>query len=163
MNKKVLIPFVLLLLTNTLYGQSDVIMADIGPCVFLQSAIERFNCYESVAAEVLTNSSGVQNQVRNAPVRRAAPQAERNFRQNEGSTARTIPVLRSVISEAREIEPDLFSVTLENDHVWQQVRPQTGVNLRAGQQITIAPSQNGDDYQMTIAESGDSILVQRIR
>lgn len=176
---------------STAFAQSDQrLMVDVGPCVDIQSTLERFECYESrveAARSSGDNASTSQSpqrprettvpsprpQQRQQPAEQdsAAQDQDRNVA-DEDSFGRQEPrreareteqqqELRSSITALEETVPNSHIITLENGQIWRQMRPER-YRIQVGQDVRIYPSPFGSSFRLSADELRGFIQVERV-
>jgi hypothetical protein len=157
------------------------LMIDVAECITLESAVDRFQCYESRANAALEGRDG-------APVgaaRRAEPSGASAF-ESAGRAAGGAPeeaiergapraaAARSqsqdetpsefygTVAAVRETVPNTYVITLENGQVWRQTRPNR-YPLQVGYRVRIYESGWGSSYRMSSEELRGFIQVERVR
>lgn len=165
------------------------LMVDVGPCINIQSTLERFDCYES-RVDAARNSG---DSAATTPARREsretvipAPRPEqtqqptqqagtstRNNRAASDDSSFGLPEpreqqreakqqeLRSTISALRETVPNSHIITLENGQVWRQMRPER-YRIQVGHDVRIYPSPFGSSFRLSADELRGFIQVERV-
>jgi hypothetical protein len=158
------------------FGQeADSVTVDVGQCVDIESAEERFACYE---AQVDAATKADEAAGREAPDSAAAgpapaaqtgsrragevrPSSEASRAAEAGSAAEAGDIFGR-IGSLRQTVPDAYLITLEDGHVWRQTYPKRYF-LRAGDDVRIYPSTWGTDYRLTVVGRSGYIQVEQVR
>jgi hypothetical protein len=148
------------------HAQSEAsdLTIDIGECVELVSALERYDCYERLAQAALAADDGVGN----GPGAAARPdpaaatlqarQAQSHGPAAQGSEATEVV---SAITKLGERRPNEQVITLENGQIWRQTLTKR-YPLRIGQEVRIYPTRWGDSYRLSALDRSGFIQVERI-
>lgn len=91
--------------------------------------------------------------------RRAARDREREQRNQESAA---VPEITATVTELRELEPNHWLITLDNDQVWRQNRARRYM-LEVGDEVTLRSSSWGPSYRLTDPDRGGFIQVERVR
>ena len=153
---------------------SDDLTVDLGECVNLESAEERFACYEARVNAVLEEREPA---AANEPADRPsepAPQSARTRAESadasgvsdagaaandDGSDSNEV---FGTITDLRETIPNSYLITLDNGQIWRQVRPKW-YPLRPGLKVRIYPTRWGGSLRLTAVDGNGYIQVQRAR
>jgi hypothetical protein len=153
---------------------SEGITIDVAECVEIASPDERFACYERRvdaarrgAAEPGTGAADRPPTAAQQEVSReeATPSAPRNADIDVRAASRNEPESRELvgmIASLRETVPNSYLITLENGQVWRQTTARA-YPLQPGQQVRIYPTNWGDSFRLTSANSKGFIQVRRVR
>lgn len=98
-----------------------------------------------------------------APLTRSERRAQRE-RERERRDQETVTVseFTATVMELRELEPNHWLITLDNDQVWRQNRPER-YWLEVGAEVTLRSSPWGPSYRLTVPNRGGFIQVERVR
>ena len=94
--------------------------------------------------------------------RRAARKAAQEQEREEARLAEEAASITATVTELRELQPNHWLVTLDNEQVWRQNRAQRYV-LEVGDEVTLTPSSWGPSYRLRDPDRGGFIQVERIR
>ena len=70
-------------------------------------------------------------------------------------------IVASIIA-LRQVEPDTYLITLDNDQIWRQNQPKR-YTLRVGAEVRLRPTEWGPSYRLTDPRVGGFISVKRLR
>jgi hypothetical protein len=138
-------------------------VVDIAPCVDIDSAVARLDCYDALArgARAATRD--------NAPAVPVAPEprAERartpvRAGDDSASEAPLPDEIVSTVASLREIQPGRLEVELANGQVWQQTRSDR-YRLQVGFEVHIYPTRFGGDYRLSAPALRGFVQVARVR
>jgi len=68
----------------------------------------------------------------------------------------------ATIAALREVEPNAYLITLDNDQIWRQDSEKPYL-LRVGTEVRLRPSNWGTSYRLTDPKVGNFITVRRVR
>lgn len=169
-------------------GVGQSLMVDVGPCVNIQSTLERFECYESRVDAARNNGDSaatmpVPRESRETVI--STPRTEQAQQPSEQASTSTrsravsdeasfgLPEpreqqrevkqqeLRSTITALRETVPNSHIITLENGQLWRQMRPER-YRIQVGHDVRIYPSPFGSSFRLSADELRGFIQVERI-
>lgn len=173
-NKIAALAGTVLLAATGMAQDSDNLTVELGECVDLESADERFACYERRVERARLEQQ--RDETAAATPRAAAPEAPAAEPRAPAATSRQARVepgfdsrdgepepvvdFSGVIAELRETVPNSHLITLENGQVWRQTLPKF-YPLRDGQQVRIYEGRLG--YRLAAEEFNGFIRVERVR
>lgn len=144
------------------FAQSSAqLPVDLAECVNLESADERFACYEAQVQDVLEerDATPVSPPADADEPRRAAEETARERGATDEERSDSAEVI-GTITGLRERLPDSYVITLDNGQVWEQVRPKW-YPLRPGLKVRIYPTVWGSSLRLTAVDGNGYIQVQR--
>ncbi len=94
--------------------------------------------------------------------RRAARRAARDKEREERRAAELANSITATVTALRELQPNHLLVTLDNEQVWRQNRPERYA-LQVGDEVTLTPSHWGPSYRLRDPNRGGFIQVERVR
>jgi hypothetical protein len=154
------------------YSQaSGDLSIEVSECVKLASDHERFACYERLAEAALEQQSSSTSasaeaagavSVVTGPTPTGPGAAAPVAAVSVTETLSEQPDILSTIAALDEKRRNLYTITLENGQVWQQVGSKR-YPLRTGFAVRIYPSQWGNSYRLTAVDSGGFIQVERLQ
>ena len=178
--------------TTVLAQPEQRLMVDVGPCVNIQSTLERFECYESRVDAARNDGDSVattpaqresSETVIPTPRAQQTQQSTQQPSQQAGTSSRNRSVidessfglpepreqqreakqqeLRSTITALRETVPNSYLITLENNQVWRQMRPER-YRIQVGHDVRIYPSPFGSSFRLSADELRGFIQVERV-
>lgn len=145
----------------------------VGECVELRSAAERYACFERQVDEALEEEAGTNDG--GAPGGQGT-QGDTPAPASETPNSATAPPGASAVAEEDERPgqvvstitalderlPDQYVITLENGQAWRQMASKR-YPLRVGQQVRVYPTHWGNSYRLVAGESKGFIQVERVR
>jgi hypothetical protein len=94
--------------------------------------------------------------------RRAARRAEREQSREAERSDQQGDAVTATVTALRELEPNHWLITLDNDQVWRQNRAQRYL-LEVGSEVTLRSSTWGPSYRLSDPNLGGFIQVERVR
>lgn len=127
------------------------VTVEVGECVNLPSAEERFECYERQveAARIAPTPA--------PPVPAPATEAAAPVKEPVGSQE-----IVATITDARQTVPNRYVITLDNGQIWRQTYAER-YPIRPGLKVKLRPSRWGGTFSLTAEEHGGFIQVERVR
>jgi hypothetical protein len=163
------------------WGQDrEDVTVDLGECVDLESAEERFACYEARVDAALeerraarpTAAPGGTADASPAPAattqvevrasERVAASQSRSTNERAGGEGEDAEEFFGTVAELQETVPNSYLITLDNGQVWRQNRPKRYL-LRPGQRVRIYPTPWGSSFRLTAEDVNGYIQVERVR
>jgi hypothetical protein len=151
---------------------AEPVTADVGRCVAIQDPAERLACYEHEVDEARQEHVAETPQPEAAaPAPPAAPatpsidisslprDAEREVA--EAGAERLSVEYFGTIESVRELEPNVFLVTLDSGQVWRQVESKM-YRLKPGARVRVYPTIWGYSFRLTVIGQGGFIQVRRV-
>lgn len=147
------------------------VTVDLGACVDIESAEERFACYEARVDEA---TGGAARPARPAPAPGgggaetsppAAAPAEQQAtpaRQAASAPESSTDEVFGTIAALRETVPDSYLITLADGQVWRQTSPKR-YYMRVGDEVRIYPSDWGASDRLSVMNQSGWIQVERVR
>ena len=168
--------------------ETEELTITVSECVELESALERFECYERLVEEAQArneatdlNKDSLENsdsETQRAPDVTASSQAEPAQNSPRTTTAvdtfgfpddsrnrREIelpPEIRSTVVVLDNSRANRLAITLDNGQTWQQTQSRR-YNLRVGHKVRIYGTHWGSAYRLAADELSGFIQVNRIR
>lgn len=144
------------------FGQgADPVNVDVGRCVDLESAEERFACYEEQVDAATKEDERKRPDAPAGPSAEAGRPAEARPVAEAGPAGEAVEILGR-IGSMRERLPDAYLITLEDGQIWRQTNPKRYF-LRVGDDVRIYPSSWGTDYRLTVVGRSGYIQVEKVR
>jgi hypothetical protein len=134
---------VLASLGSALAQPTESLMVDVGPCVGIESAEQRFACYEQRVDTALRSRFSTTGA---AAAARPAAQSDE---------------IVATVTSVNEIVPNRLQVTLDNGQVWRQTATRR-YPLRAGHEVRISQANLGG-YRLSAESLGGFIRVEQVR
>jgi hypothetical protein len=153
---------------SALGQQADSLMVDLGPCVGIESAEQRFDCYEQRVDAALRARFGTAGAAASpapqVPASRGSATGREGAPPPAAAPARptdTADEIVATVASVLEIVPNRLQVTLDNGQVWRQTATRQ-YPVRQGQQVRISQAGLGG-YRLTVEELGGFIRVEQLR
>ena len=154
---------------------SDRVVVDVEDCVRLDTRDEQLACYAERVNEVVRAREG--NDTSTAAEREAI-EVERQRQEAAAKAAAAVEaaqpaaavddpshiageIVASIVA-LRQVEPDAYLITLDNDQIWRQNQPKR-YTLRVGAEVRLRPGKWGPSYRLTVPRVGGFISVERLR
>jgi hypothetical protein len=170
---------VLALSGSALAQQAESLMVDVGECIGIESAEQRFACYEQRVDTALrahfSTAGAAAAQPAQAPRAGGAPTSREALPPAAAAQAVPIPPAASrqaapsdadseivaTVASVLEVVPNRLQVTLDNGQVWRQTATRQ-YPLRPGHEVRISHAGLGG-YRLAVEELGGFIRVEQVR
>jgi hypothetical protein len=142
---------------GTAAAQPAAIMVDAAPCVEIESALARLDCFDALARGAAKTSNEPRPAVDPQSSDSPAPAA------TASSTAASAEELTSEIVGLRELEPGRYEIELENGQLWRQTSSDR-YRLQIGQPVRVYRARVGSRFfRLTVPALRGFVQVERVR